>query len=189
MKTPSMSTIGRNRLPLKPSGNDVFSGAWERPNAKGSSQNNELQTTPVSIIHTMLFALEFIQGANDRSDHQINRLKIFFVRAGGVHLLLLLLNAYYYKTPVGRMPGWTFGMLHKRVRVSRRTLRKLICDAVNEGLVVQMSGRRDKRCKVYVVTEDVVEAWEKLSRSLDKTVSESLVILGNNELANVDYRS
>ncbi|HIF61245.1 MAG TPA: hypothetical protein EYQ26_17455 [Rhodospirillales bacterium] len=155
--------------------------------SKKRKRNILKKTGPIKLIHTLLFVIENIQGSRQRDDPITCPLGFFIAHKSGLHLLLLLLNAHYNKTPVGRMPGWSFGMLLDRVQISNRSLRMLLKDAMSEKLIKQVPGRRDKRCKVYMLTDDVIRAWEVLSNNLDGTILKKLTSTGYNDLANMNY--
>jgi hypothetical protein len=138
-------------------------------------------------VLTLLLIHESMQGAGAGSQRGLAPLKYFLNRAGGFHLLLSLLTAHYNKRAAGRMPGWTFGVLRQRIGISARTLRTLIADAVQLGLAVQLSGERDRRCKVYCVTAPVVEAWESLFGQVQTAVPSILARCGPSEIADLDF--
>jgi len=156
---------------------------------KSTEKNEKItsKTGPVKLIHTLLFVLENIQGSRQREDLITSPLRFFIAHKSGLHILLLLLNAHYNKAPVGRMPGWSFGMLFDRVQISNRSLRMLLKDAMSEKLIKQTPGRRDKRCKVYMLTDDVIVAWEKVAGNWDTNILMKLNSTGCNDLANMNY--
>jgi len=161
--------------------------SWIPFGSKKQKKYSIEKTGPVKLIHTLLFVIENIQGSRQRDDFITFPLRFFITHKSGLHLLLLLLNAHYNKVPAGRMPGWSFGMLLDRIEVSNRSLRTLLKDAMAEKLIKQLPGRRDKRCKVYMLTDDVIIAWEVLSNNLDGTILNKLTSTDYNGLANINY--
>jgi DNA-binding MarR family transcriptional regulator len=140
------------------------------------------------LIQCLLFVLEFSDtSAKDWQKHK-KSLALFFSRGGGLHLLLMLLNAHYNKPATGRRPGWVFSVLQDRIRVSERALRMLLADAVAEGLIVQIPGVRDRRTRTYCLTPPVIAAWEELSAKLGGALPQILATFAPGFLANVDYR-
>ena len=188
MKVPPVTGHDKAQSKIKIDVGDKTFNAWKHPNSPHLGLAKDCQSGPIALVHTMLFTIERVQGYIDRSDFVIGRLRFFLGRVGGLHLLLLLLNAYYNKTPVGRMPGWTFGKLEQKIEVSSRGLRTLIKDAMDENLILQQPGQRDRRCKVYMVTDATIGAWEELTGILDLNLSQTLASMGNDSLANIDYR-
>jgi DNA-binding MarR family transcriptional regulator len=63
----------------------------------------------------------------------------------------------------------------------------LLKNTMAEKLIKQTPGRRDKRCKVYMLTDDVIIAWEMLSNNLDETILKKLSSNVYNGLANINY--
>jgi DNA-binding MarR family transcriptional regulator len=102
-------------------------------------------------------------------------------------LLLLLLNAAYQKPPVGRLPGWPFGVLQARIKVSERCLRKLLADAIAEGIVERRYGQLDRRRIVYSLTPRILQCWNNIFCALLSTLPDALQNLSQNELADIDY--
>ena len=58
---------------------------------------------------------------------------------------------------------------------------------VKLGLAVQLCGERDRRCKVYCLTEPVVEAWESLFDHVQTAVPSILARCGPSEIADLDF--
>ena len=143
---------------------------------------------PQEVLHLLLFIWESCEG-NNAAVGERDSLRFFFRRAGGVHLLLMLLNAHYSKREAGRRPGWQFCVLHDRIRISKRALRMLIQDAQAEGYLGQLPGIRDRRSRTYFLAPAVVEAWERLVDDLGSSLADVLTFCGPNELANADYRT
>jgi DNA-binding MarR family transcriptional regulator len=174
-----------------PSTEPVTTSSRERA-GRAASPRAQLQVTlgrNSDLIHCLLFVLESSDTtAKDWQKHKKN-LGLFFSRGGGLHLLLMLLNAHYNKPATGRRPGWVFSVLHDRIRVSERALRMLIADAISEGLIVQIPGVRDRRTRTYCLTPSVIEAWEELSAKLGQSLPQILATFAPGYLANVDYRT
>jgi DNA-binding MarR family transcriptional regulator len=163
------------------------SNIWSQFGPKKQKYYVSRELGPIKLIHTLLFVIENIQGSRQRKDLITSPLRFFIYHKSGLHLLLLLLNAHYNKTPAGRMPGWSFGMLLDRVEISNRSLRMLLKDAMSEKLIKKIPGRRDKRCKVYMLTKNVIIAWETLSKNLDETILNKITSTDCNDLANMNY--
>ena len=142
---------------------------------------------PRELVLALLLVQESMQSRGG-GVHGLGPLRFFLHRAGGFHLLLSLLSAHYNKRAAGRMPGWTFGVLRERIGISPRALRTLICDAVDLGLAVQLCGKRDQRCKVYCLTERVVQAWEDLYAHVQKALPSILAHCGPSQIADLDFR-
>lgn len=106
-----------------------------------------------------------------------------------MHLLLLLLNAFYQKPRAGRTGGWPFGVLLRRIRVSERTLRALLTEAVQDGLILRERNPKDKRWNVYYLHPDVVASWEALITQLESSISDVSEFFGADALADVDYHN
>jgi hypothetical protein len=124
-----------------------------------------------------------------RKDGQLKKIDFFLQRASGMHLLLLLLNAHYNKRAAGRLPGWTFGILKSRIRLSERSLRLLIRDGLAKGVLIQICGVRDRRARVYCVAPVVVVAWEALFAQFCNTIPEILGKCSPDKIANLDFGS
>jgi DNA-binding MarR family transcriptional regulator len=145
---------------------------------------------PQDIVHCLLFIIEYSNSADRKWQEHKRHLSLFLSRAGGLHLLLMLLNAFYNKPAAGRRPGWTFTSLRDRIQISERGLRMLINDAVAEGLIEQLpvTGSHDRRCRSYRLATPVVEAWEVLMRALHRSIAGVLDDFDAGSLANADYR-
>jgi DNA-binding MarR family transcriptional regulator len=145
---------------------------------------------PQDIVHCLLFIIEYSNSADRKWQAHKRHLSLFLSRAGGLHLLLMLLNAFYNKPVAGRRPGWTFTSMRDRIQISERGLRMLINDAVAEGLIEQLpvAGSLDRRCRSYRLTPQVVEAWGALMAALHKSMSDVLGEFDAGALANTDYR-
>ena len=142
------------------------------------------------ILHSLLFIIEYSGSMDPRWQDHRRHLSLFFSRHGGLHLLLMLLNAYYNKPVAGRRPGWVFSGLRDRIQISERGLRMLINDAMADGLIEQqpISQELDRRCRSYRLTPKVVIAWEALMEALHKSIGGVLEQFDAGALANVDYR-
>jgi hypothetical protein len=145
---------------------------------------------PQDIVHGLLFVLEYSNSHDPRWREHRRHLSLFFSRHGGLHLLLMLLNAYYNKPAAGRRPGWVFNGLHSRIDISERGLRMLINDAVDEGLIElqPIDNENDRRCRSYRLKPGVIRAWEALSGSLLRSMGGVFQQFDAGALANVDYR-
>jgi hypothetical protein len=145
---------------------------------------------PQDIVHCLLFIVEYSNSADPRWQEHKRHLNLFFSRDGGLHLLLMLLNAYYNKPAAGRRPGWVFSGMRDRIQISERGLRMLINDAMGEKLIEQLpiTGSLDRRCRSYRLTLPVIEAWEALSAALRTSMRGVLDQFEPGALANVDYR-
>ena len=145
---------------------------------------------PQEAVHALLFMLEFTSSRRPHLRDRIRCLNFFFTRHCGLHLLLMLLNAYYNKPLAGRRAGWVFSALEHRLGISERGLRILVQDAVAEGLIEQQSiaESSDRRCRSYKLTPQVVSAWETLIETMGKCIAGSLREFDPGSLANVDYR-
>jgi hypothetical protein len=141
---------------------------------------------PQDFVHCFLFAVESC-GTMKKPDKGTSELNFFLSRAGGLNLLLMLLNAHYNKRLAGRRPGWQFCVLHDRIPISRRALRLLIKDAIAEGLIEPLPGVRDKRTRTFCVTQRVVDAWERLTIRLSQSLQDVLTTFDPDALANADY--
>jgi hypothetical protein len=62
----------------------------------------------------------------------------------------------------------------------------LLKDEMAEKLIKQTPGWRDKRCKIYMLADDVITAWETLSNNLDETILNKLTSTDFNGLANMN---
>jgi hypothetical protein len=146
---------------------------------------------PQDIVHCLLFIIEYCNSADPRWREHKRHLNLFFSRDGGLHLLLMLLNAYYNKPAAGRRPGWVFSGLRERIQISERGLRMLINDAMAEGLIIQLpiSEELDRRCRSYRLTPPVIGAWEALTETLRKSIGDVLEHFDAGALANADYRT
>jgi len=142
------------------------------------------------VVHALLFMLEFSNSTNPLWQRHKQHLSFFFRRHGGLHLLLMLLNAHFNKPAVGRRPGWVFSGLRHRLGISERGLRMLIRDAMAAGLVEQqpLTNELDKRCRSYRLKPQVVDAWEALISTLNESVGDVLGNFDPGALANADYR-
>lgn len=147
-----------------------------------------LMVKPEQLVLLLLFVQEVPQGGRKGPAH-FKSIDFFLRRAGGMHLLLLLLNAHYNKRAVGRMPGWGFGVLRRRIRISERSLRLLVGDAIEMGLLMQLQGLRDRRVRVYCVTPCVVTAWEAFFKQLSNSLPAILSQWGPGQIANIDFSS
>ena len=63
----------------------------------------------------------------------------------------------------------------------------LFKDAMAEKLIKQTPGRRDRRCKIYMLADDVITPRETLSNNLDETILNKLTSTDFNGLANMNY--
>ena len=145
-----------------------------------------LMVKPEQLVLLLLYVQEVIQGGA-KGSARFKSIDFFLRRAGGMHLLLLLLNAHYNKRAVGRMPGWGFGVLRRRIRISERSLRLLVGDAIEMGLLMQLQGIRDRRVRVYCVTPLVVTAWEAFFNQLSNSLPAVLSQWGPGQIANMDF--
>lgn len=145
---------------------------------------------PQDIVHCLLFIVEYSNSADPKWQEHKRHLNLFFSRDGGLHLLLMLLNAFYNKPAAGRRPGWVFTSMRDRIQISERGLRMLINDAVAEGLIEQLpvAGSLDRRCRSYRLASPVIEAWETLMKALHRSISDVLDEFDAGALANADYR-
>ena len=149
--------------------------------------NRKIKSDPVEFIHTLLFVIENIKGSRQRDDLVTVQLRYFITHKSGLHLLLLLLNADYTKAPVGRMPVWFFGILLERIDISNRSLRMFLKDAMSENFIRKVPGRRDKRFKVYMLANQVINAWEALSINRNNIILKNLTSTAFNGFANINY--
>lgn len=145
-----------------------------------------LVVRPEQLVLLLLFVQEVMR--NGRTvDAQLKPIDFFLRRAGGMHLLLLLLNAHYNKRAVGRMPGLGFSILRRRIRLSERALRLLVADALGMGLLTQLRGIRDRRVRVYCVAPAVAAAWERLFRLAGEVLPEVFERWGPGRIADIDF--
>jgi DNA-binding MarR family transcriptional regulator len=143
---------------------------------------------PQDVVHALLFIMEYSNSQDPRWWEHKRHLGLFFSRHGGLHLLLMLLNAYYNKPAAGRRPGWVFNGLRERIDISERGLRMLINDAIAEGLIEQQPIETDRRCRSYRLMPPVIRAWEALTGSLLGSMRGVFEQFDAGALANVDYR-
>jgi hypothetical protein len=145
---------------------------------------------PQDVVHCLLFIIEYCNSVDPRWQEHKRHLNLFFSRDGGLHLLLMLLNAYYNKPAAGRRPGWVFAGLRDRIKISERGLRMLINDAMAEGLIEQLPIKEemDRRFRSYRLTLPVIAAWQALMDSLGNSIGDVLGEFDAGALANVDYR-
>ena len=141
-----------------------------------------------NIIHCLLFIIEFSGSPDPRWRVHKRHLSLFFSRAGGLHLLVMLLNAYYHKPKAHRRPGWVFRGMRDRIQISERALRMLINDAMAAGLIVKLPQEQDRRRHSYGLTRPVVDAWEALTETLRNSLGDVLGQFDAGSLANADYR-
>jgi hypothetical protein len=144
---------------------------------------------PRQLVHCLMFLLEFSESPSQDWRKHRRALQFFLSRSGGLHLLMMLLNAWYQKPLAGRRPGWVFCGLRARVGISERALRMLIRDAMSEGLVELLPPATDARTRSYRLTPRAVEAWEALVRRMESTLPDVMHSYGPDALANVDYRA
>jgi hypothetical protein len=130
-----------------------------------------------------------VSTSDETREHNLAPISFFLDRKGGLHLLLLLLNASYYKRSPGRTSGWPFGVLAARVDISRRSLRQLLADAIEEGLVERRCGHHNKRRLVYCATPQLLDAWMMLFDNMSKCITDVFSNLGGEKLADLDYRT
>jgi hypothetical protein len=141
------------------------------------------------FVHALLFFQEFAKASDETRDIDLTPVSFFLDRKGGQHLLLLLLNASYYKRSPGRTSGWPFGVLAARVDISRRSLRQLLADAIGEGIVASRCGHHNKRRVVYCATPKLLAAWSQLFDNMSKCMANVFANLGPDRLADIDYRA
>ena len=166
---------------------DVASGVW--PIGGNADPRAGLLMDPRKLVHCLLFLLEFSDNpAQDWRKHR-KALQFFLSRSGGLHVLMMLLNAYYQKPLAGRRPGWVFCGLRSRIGISERALRMLIRDAMSEGLIELLPRPTDGRIRSYRLTQRTIEAWEALVRRMETTLPDVMASFGPDALANVDYRA
>jgi hypothetical protein len=161
------------------------------PLMKGSAYADEhalLIVKPEQLVLLFLFLQEVMRNGR-KVDAQLKSIDFFLRRAGGMHLLLLLLNAHYNKRAVGRMPGWGFSVLRRRIRISERSLRLLVADALDMGLLTQLRGIRDRRVRVYCISPVVAHAWERLFSLLGEVLPEVFERWGPARIADIEFGS
>lgn len=141
------------------------------------------------FVHCLLFFQEFAKAGDETRAFDLTPVSFFFERKGGLHLLLLLLNASYHKRSPGRTSGWPFGVLAARVDISRRSLRQLLADAIGEGIVERRCGHHNKRRVVYCATPKLLAAWGLLFDNMSKCITNVFSNLGADRLADIDYRT
>lgn len=141
-------------------------------------------------VQTLLFLLEYSAASTPKWRQYKRYLSLFFGRVGGLHLLLMLLNAHYHKPAAGRRPGRVFSGLCDQIEISERGLRMLINDAIDAGLVEQLpvTPELDRRRRSYQLTAPVVRAWETLIDAQTRSMEDVLTHFDAGALANVDYR-
>lgn len=144
---------------------------------------------PQDVVHGLLFILEYSNSRTPQWRKHKRHLSLFFSRHGGLHLLMMLLNAYYNKPKAGRRPGWVFNGLRERIDISERGLRMLINDAVEEGLIElqPVVSEIDRRTRSYRLTQRVIRAWEALAESLLGSMGEIFEQFDAGALANANY--
>jgi len=142
------------------------------------------------MLHRLLFLIEYSASPNTKWREHKRYLDLFFTRHGGLHLLLMLLNAHYNKPAAGRRPGWVFSGMCDRIKISERGLRMLINDAIAKRLIEQLpvTADVDRRCRSYRLTDPVVLAWEALMSAQDKSMADVHSAFDPGALANIDYR-
>ena len=153
------------------------------------ARHDKMQTVegPDSLVLSLLGLIECSSGRNANGLPCFRYLKFFLSRGGGMHLLLLLLNAHYFKRAAGRMPGWTFGALRERTKLSERALRMLLSDGMDSQAIFQVNGRRDRRCHVYCLNREVISEWESLSKGLSFELPETVHDSSPGQLADIDF--
>jgi len=168
---------------------DVGPGVWPIGAGGNADPRTGLLMDPRKLVHCLLFLLEFSDSpAQDWRKHR-KALQFFLSRSGGLHVLMMLLNAYYQKPSAGRRPGWVFCGLRSRIGISERALRMLIRDAMSEGLIELLPRPTDGRIRSYRLTPRAIEAWEALVRRMESTLPDVMLSFGPDALANVDYRA
>jgi hypothetical protein len=60
-------------------------------------------------------------------------------------------------------------------------------DAMSENFIRKVPGRRDKRFKVYMLANQVINAWEALSVNRNNIILKNLTSTAFNGLANINY--
>jgi hypothetical protein len=142
------------------------------------------------FVHCLLFVQEFVgsQKQKQKRDADLTPIAFFLERTGGMHLLLLLLNVAYQKPAFGWARGWPFGVLAARVDISERSLRQLLSDAIDAGVVVRRAGHIDRRRAVYCATPAVLKAWSHLFDKLSGSLQDVFASFESDKLVEVDYR-
>jgi hypothetical protein len=135
-----------------------------------------------------LFLQEFVGTQKQKRNPDLTPIAFFLERTGGLHLLLLLLNVAYQKPAFGWARGWPFGVLAARVAISERSLRQLLSDAIEEGVVVRRPGHIDKRRAVYCATPAVLKAWSTLFDELSGSLRDVFASFNTDALVEIDYR-
>ena len=136
-----------------------------------------------------MFLHEFPRANGGKLSPDLQPISFFLSRSGGLHVLLLLVNAAYYKqSPLGQIAGWPFGVLAGRVEISQRSLRKLLADATAEGHVLRRHGQKDQRRNQYCATPKLLAAWASLCDKLAGSMQDVFTSLTSDELADIDYR-
>ena len=186
LKTNNFRNLASGNLweaPVEMVHSDFERQAEAREQPSGSRESLEM-------LHRLLFLIEYPASPGDKWREHKGYLDLFFTRHGGLHLLLMLLNAHYNKPPAGRRPGWVFSGMCDRIMISERGLRMLINDAIAQGLIEQLpvTAGLDRRCRSYKLTAPVVQAWEALMCTLNQSISGILDEFDPGALANIDYR-
>jgi hypothetical protein len=140
------------------------------------------------FVHCLLFVQEFVGSHKQKRDSDLTPIAFFLERTGGLHLLLLLLNVAYQKPAFGWARGWPFGVLAARVAISERSLRQLLSDAIDAGVVVRRPGHIDRRRAVYCATPAVLKAWSRLFDKLSGSLQDVFASFESNMLVEMDYR-
>jgi hypothetical protein len=140
------------------------------------------------FVHCLLFVQEFVGSHKQKRDSDLAPIAFFLERTGGLHLLLLLLNVAYQKPAFGWARGWPFGVLAARVAISERSLRQLLSDAIDAGVVVRRPGHIDRRRAVYCATPAVLKAWSRLFDRLSGSLRDVFASFESDMLVEVDYR-
>src|SRR5262245_54234728 len=181
---------GRSMSDMNPASADKRDGETSTSSARRRSPDGLVMTSPQDVVHGLLFVLEYSNSHDPRMREHKRHLSLFFSRHGGLHLLLMLLNAYYNKPAAGRRPGWVFNGLRSRIDISERGLRMLINDAVEEGLIElqPIDNEIDRRCRSFRLNRAGIRAGEALTTSLLGSMGEIFGQFDAGALANVDYR-
>jgi hypothetical protein len=140
------------------------------------------------FVHCLLFLQEFVGSPGQKRDADLTPIAFFLERTGGLHLLLLLLNVAYQKPAFGWARGWPFGVLAARVAISERSLRQLLSDAIDAGVVVRRPGHIDRRRAVYCATPAVLKAWSHLFDKMSGSLEDVFASFESDMLVEVDYR-